>query len=205
MGKGQGQNGQTVNDSELRVLLMERAERLHTYVQKRIPEDMQRIVAPEDILQEVWLAVFRGIASFRADVPDAFDRWLTKLMERKLLDAIRSVRRLKRGRGHRIEHEARRRTTSYLDLFARVASKQRTPSSEDAAREATHAVQIALCSLPADYQRAIRMRHIEGRPHEEVAEAMEKSRSAINSLLYRGLRMLRDQLEPAGRFFNNGG
>lgn len=205
MRKGKSENGQTINDWELQVLLMERAERLHKYVQRRLPADVQGIVAPEDILQEMWLAVFRGIANFRADAPDALDRWLTKIAERKLIDAIRSARTVKRGGGHRIEHEARCRTTSYLALFARVVSKQRTPSSEDAAREATHAVQIALCSLPDDCQLAVRMRHIEGRPRAEVAEAMEKSRPAINSLLFHGLRMLRDQLGPAGRFFSNGG
>lgn len=205
MGKGQSQNGQATSDSELQALLMGQAERLHAYVGRRIPADVQRVVAVEDVLQEVWLAAFQGFANFTARGPNAFDRWLTKIAETKLIDAIRRVRRLKRGRGHRIEHEARSRSASYLDLFARVASKQRTPSSEEAAREATHAVQIALCSLPDNHQQAIRMRHIDGLPHAEVADAMEKSCPAINSLLYRGMRMLRDQLGPAGRFFSHGG
>ncbi len=118
------QDGQTVADSGLQALLMERAERLHNYVQRRMPADVQRVIASEDILQEVWVSVFRGISGFTPDRHDAFDRWLTRITERKLLDAIRDTRRLKRGGGHRIEREARRRTTSYLDLFGRVTSEQ---------------------------------------------------------------------------------
>ncbi len=104
-----------------------------------------------------------------------------------------------------MEREARRRTTSYLELFARVTSKQRTPSSEDAANEAVHAVQITLGTLPDNYRCAITMCHIDGHSRAEVAEAMGKTYHAVNSLLYHGLRMLRERLGPAERFFSNGG
>lgn len=199
------QNRQIDDESALQCLLMERAERLHGYVERKIPSELRSRIPAEDVLQEVWVAVFRGIANFREDGPDAFDRWLTSITQSKVVDAIRRAGRLKRGGGHRFAHEAQRRTTSYLDLSARVSAEQRTPSSEDAAKEAVHAVQIALSTLPADYRCAITMHHIEGRSHAEVAEAMTRTRPAVNSLLYRGLHMLRKQLEPAGRFFSDDG
>jgi len=205
VGKDSIQHGQIVNDSDLQAVLMERAECLHAYLQRKIPADLRRVIAPEDILQDVWVAVFRGISSFKPDTPDAFDRWLMRITERKLLDAFRHTRRLKRGGGHQFEHEPQHRSTSYLGLFASVAANQSTPSSDEAVREAVYATQIALCTLPDDYQRAITMHYIEERPHAEVAKAMQKTRPSINSLLYRGLRMLRQRLEPAGQFFSNDG
>ncbi len=186
-------------------LLMERADRLQTYIRRSMPSDLMRLVSVEDILQEVWINVFGGLTSFRADGPDSFDRWLTSLVQRRLVDAIRKARSLKRGGKRRIGDRVQMRTTSYLNLFDRVACKQRTPSSEDAAKEAVHAVQIALSTLPEDYRCAITMRHLDGHSQAEVAVAMARTLPAINSLLYRGLRMLRARLEPARRFFSDGG
>jgi RNA polymerase sigma-70 factor (ECF subfamily) len=185
-------------------LLMERADALHDYIRRALPSDLARVISAEDILQEVCISVFHGLAQFRADGPDSFDRWVTSLVQRRLVDAIRKARAVKRSGGRRIGDRAQLRTTSYIQLFERVASQQRTPSSEDAAKEAAHAVQIALSTLPEDYRCAITMRHIDGRSQAEVASAMARTLPAVNSLLYRGLRMLRSRLEPSRRFFSDG-
>ena len=189
----------------LQAKLEERAGRLHKYISSKIPAGVRRVIAPEDILQEVWLAAFKGIAGFTADGPDAFDRWLVVIAHRELGDAIRNARRLRRGGGHQTLANAQRCTSSYIDLFARATADQRTPSSEDAAREAAHAVQIALCSLPDDYQNAVRLRYLEDQSPEEIAATMGRTHPAVRGLLYRGLRMLRARLEPVGRFFSDGG
>ena len=203
--EGTNQPGRPLDESDLTILLMERADPLSAFVERKMPADVRRVIDPEDILQNVWVAAFRTISNFTPDGPNSFDKWLTKITENRIIDAIREVRRLKRGGGHRIEHEAGRRTASYLDLFGRVTSKQRTPSSEDAANEAVHAVQIALCTLPDDYRCAITMYHIDHQSRAEVAEAMGKTDPAINSLLYRGLQMLRGRLGPSGKFFSGDG
>lgn len=203
MGKDQIQDGRTISELELQTLLMERVDRLQEYIARRIPADIRRVVGPEDVLQEVWVAVFRGIGSFQADGADGFDRWLTTVTQRKLLDVIRDARRLKRGGGRQFDHNVQRRTSSYLDLFARISSGNRTPSSEDAACEAAHAVQIALCSLPEDYRAAITLRHLHGRAPAAIAKAMSKTQPAVRGLLYRGLLMMRERMEPAGRFFSD--
>ena len=205
MREGTTQQVRPVSRSELPVLLMERAEHLRDFVRRRIPARLQRVISPEDILQEVWLAAFRCFFSFRSDRPNAFDRWLTKIAERKLLDALRGARRFKRDGLHRFAPVAHPRKTSWVDLFSRVASNHRTPSSEDAAKEAVDAVQIALCDLPDDHRRAITMYHLQGRTRAEVAMLLQRSDSAVSNLLYRGLRMLRHRLGPEGKFFSDEG
>lgn len=183
---------------------MGQAEFLGAYAAKKIPHSLRHFVVIEDVLQDVWIAAFRGFAGFRQEGPDAFDRWLISITQSRLVDAIRRARSLKRGGGERIAHEARQRTTSYLDLFASTGAKQHTPSGERAAKEAVHAVQVALGALPDDHRCAIMLHHINGQSRAEVAMVMQKTRPAVNSLLFRGLRMLRVRLEPAGKFFNNG-
>jgi len=168
-----------------------------------MPSDLRRYVGVEDVLQEVWVGAFAGIAGFREEGPDSLDRWLTSIAQKRLVDAIRKARTLKRGGGRHLENRAQMRTSSYLKLFERVRSDQRTPSSEDAAREAVHAVQIALSTLPDECRSAMTMRHIEGRSRAEVAQAMDKTGQAVSSLLYRGQCLLRKRLEPAGRYLSD--
>ena len=193
----------TLTEAELQELLLTRANRLHRQAARKIPPRFKSVISAEDILQEVSIAAFRGLPSFRADRPDAFDRWMTTLVERKVVDACRAARTLKRGGGRPTVKNRRSRASSLADLFDRVASSGRTPSREVSAKEAVHAVQIALGSLPGDRRRAIWMRHIEGLSRAEIAKAMHKTDAAVNSLLFNGLRQMRRRLGQATAFFSN--
>jgi RNA polymerase sigma-70 factor (ECF subfamily) len=191
-----------VTESELQIRLMERADGLHTYVERRIPSRLQRVITPEDVLQEVWIAAFRTLSAFKAESPDAVDRWLAMIVRSKLISAVRHARCLCRGGERGVGPLALDHSGSYLALFSRLRAG-RTPSSEVAAREAVRAVQIALSALPADYQQAITLRHIEGRTHGEVAAVMSRTTGAVNSLLHRGMMKLRERLRSPGRFFSD--
>ncbi len=192
-----------LSDADLQILLMERAARLHDYVGRRIPPPMKSVLSAEDVLQEVWLAAFRALPDFNAHQPNALDRWLTTITDRKMVDAIRRARRVKRGGRHRMGRAGQRQTSSCLDLFGRIAGGQRTPSSEEGAREARHAVRIALDALPENYRQAITLFHLQGLSRAEVARAMQMSVSAVHGVLYRALAKLREHLGPAARFFSD--
>ena len=56
-------------------------------------------------------------------------------------------------------------------------------------------------SLPAHYEQALRLVHIEGRSVREVAEAMDRTERAIHGLCRRGLQMMREQLESTTNIF----
>ena len=194
---------QTLTEANLQEFLLTRANRLHRQAARKIPPRFKSVISVEDILQEVSIAAFRGLPSFRADRPDAFDRWMTILVERKVVDACRGARTLKRGGDRRAVKNRRSQASSFVDLFDRIASSRRTPSREVSAKEATHAVRIALGSLPDDRRRAIWMRHIEGLPLAEIAGAMHKTNAAVNSLLFNGLRQMRRRLGRAANFFSD--
>lgn len=192
-----------MTESELQICLMERADGLHAYVERRIPSRLRRVITSEDVLQEVWIAAFRTVSAFKAESPDAVDRWLATIVRSKLISAVRHARRLRRGGELKVGSLALDHSGSYLTLFSRLTAVGRTPSSEEAARDVVRAVQIALSALPADYQQAITLRHIEGRTHGEVAAVMNRSTGAVNSLLHRGMLKLRERLRSPGRFFSD--
>ncbi len=189
-----GRDVAVLDPEDLKVSLMEQAEPLRIYLERKIPAQHRATIAAEDILQEVWIAAFRNLATFVSTEPNSLAKWLQRITERKLLDALRNARRVKRGGRDRVEEALGRRSSSYLDLFHRVRRDQRTPSSEAAAREAVTAVQIALVELPDNCRQAVTFHHIYGQSQSEVAGRMRKTVPAVNSLLYRGLRLLRDQM-----------
>jgi len=192
-----------VTESQLQAHLMERAERLHAYVDRRIPFRLRRAMTSQDILQEVWIAAFRTASTFHNEGPDAIDRWLVTIVRSKLTSAIRHARRLRRDCRRELDLVEDERTGSYLALFSRLSGAGRTPSSEVAARDAVIAVQIALSALPADYQQAIALRHFQGRTNGEVAEAMNRTTGAVNSMLYRATLRLRKYLGAAEQYFSD--
>ena len=60
---------------------------------------------------------------------------------------------------------------------------------EDAVRLAA-----ALCELPEDQRKAVRLRHLEGFTLQQLAEHFDRSPEAVAGLLKRGLRKLRKLL-----------
>jgi RNA polymerase sigma-70 factor (ECF subfamily) len=186
----------------LESLLLQQAEQLERYVRRKLPKDVQRVVAPEDVLQEVWTTALRRASAFRATRPDDFERWLMKITESRVIDVLRYARRLKRKGGNQLEYDGHRRPKSYLDLFARVASDEPTPSSEDEAKEAVRAVQLAVAGLPDDCRSAITLHHLHGHTRQQIAGAMGKTEAAVNSLLYRGLQNLRTRFKRMHGFLS---
>ncbi len=190
--------------SSLFQLMMSRSEGLGRYIDLAIPARMKRTVSADDILQDIWVTVIRSASDITSSGSDKFDPWLTRIAQRRIADAIRRAGALKRGGRANVVYE-RRQTTSFVGLFDRACGPQITPSREVSAKEATCAVQIALTTLPENYREALIRRYIDDESHSDIARALNLSRSAVNSLLFRALRKLKEVLGPTGRFFSDDG
>ena len=71
----------------------------------------------------------------------------------------------------------------------------RTPSGYVQRDEAVLAVQTAIRELPADYRRAIELRFLSGLSLEEIGQQMQRSPRAVQGLLDRAKRLMREMLE----------
>lgn len=189
-------------EARLHAHLATRAARYWRFIAGTIPRDLQGQLSPEDVLQEVWITAFRGIGRVKLVGPDALDRWLMTTVKRRLIDALRTARRLKRGGKQRFSVDPADRSASFLALFDRVVPQGRTPSGEASAREAELAVRLALAALPKDQRSAIELYYIAGKTRADVAREMQTTLSAVNSLLYRARENLRGRLGSASTFFS---
>ncbi len=184
--------------ADLQKVLLEHANALHAYVQRRIPRRHQDVLSVDDVLQEVWIAASQRMP------PDLRDpgNWLTAVANSKLVDALRTVEAVKRGGGKAVLSTQAPRA-SLDDLVTRLCTGGRTPSRELSSREARGAVRAALAELSPEHREVICLRYLEGLGHDEIARVTQRSRSAVNSLLFRALRELHQKMGPATRFFSD--
>ena len=126
---------------------------------------------PDDVMQDVWLDVFRGLP--RLNDAAAFPAWLYRLARDRVL---RTIRR-------------RPRTQPLLDLD--VPDEADEPfSAEDAAR-----IHEALAELPPEQREVLVLRFLEEMSYDDVARVIDCPVGTVRSRLYYAKQALRRILE----------
>lgn len=177
----------------LQVRLIGRLDGLKAYVRSKIPAYLRGWISAEDVVQDVCISAFATASTFRDHAPDAFDRWLKTITQRRLLDAMKRGERVKRGGGVAdIQMGAGACATS--DVLNRLAAPGITPSATARLNEQAEVLQSALDGLPEARRQALKMYYVEGLSREKIAGLMRLSDSAVGGLLFHGLRQLRERL-----------
>lgn len=132
----------------------------------------------EDVAQEVFLKVHRGLSRFRSDA--TFKTWLYRIA----FNTSVSFKTRHKRRGKRLTD------VGLLD----VESKSGHPSDQLAARERNIELDRAMEDLPVEYQSAIRLFYWYQIPVAEIAEQLGANKNTIKSYLYRARKLLASQL-----------
>lgn len=141
----------------------------------------------EDVVQESFLRVNRAAPGYR---PEArFTTWFHRIVVNLCMDELR-----------------KRQRWSQASANAATEIKPGTvdPGNPEMTTELHRAVRLALDRLNEREQLAVILHRFEGYSHRQIAEIMECSLSAVESLLVRAYRKLRRDLAPyAGTFAEN--
>jgi RNA polymerase sigma-70 factor (ECF subfamily) len=149
-----------------------------------------------DVVQQTLLEAHQARGQFRGtDGQEA--AWLRQILARNLANAVRDLLRDKRDvrREQSLEaaiEESSRRLEGWL------AAEQSSPSERAARHEQGVRLAAALAELPEAQREALTLHHLEGRPLEEIAYLVGRSREAVAGLIKRGLRQLRERLREQG-------
>jgi RNA polymerase sigma-70 factor (ECF subfamily) len=185
----------------LEQLLLAHYSRLEQRVRSRLGAEVSGLVGVEDVLQEAFVDVFRGIGKFQPGADGSFTAWLNTVVEHRLLDSLRRQRRKKRGGDRRQVVPVAAADNSLADLVALLSDHGGSPSQCAARDEAIRAVQVGLAGLPADQRSVILHRYIEQQSIESTATAMRRTPGAVRGLLHRAKLSLRDALGRSARWF----
>ena len=153
-------------------------EMLYHQYRRRVFGMAHRIVGPsdaEEVAQEVFVRVFRGLASFRGD--SALSTWIYRLTVNAALSHLS-----RRGRRQEVGDDG------LVDLPAPPATER---DSALAAR-----IETALTKLPAGYRAILVLHDVEGLSHEECAAILDCRIGTCKSQLHKARARMRELLGP---------
>jgi RNA polymerase sigma-70 factor, ECF subfamily len=140
-----------------------------------------------DIVQEVFLKVFRNIGSFRGN--SSLKTWIYRIA---VNEAYNHRRWFSRHQRQEIAMGAEEGMPSYEDS---LADPGRTPFDQAADHETRALVEAALEKLNAKFRAAVVLRDIEDLSYEEIATVLDVSLGTVKSRILRGREALRKVLE----------
>jgi RNA polymerase sigma-70 factor (ECF subfamily) len=129
----------------------------------------------KDIAQDTFLRVFE--AADRYQPTTQFKSFVFRIARNLCVDHIR------------------RKKPVYMDELPERAGSS-DPLSELEREQLSEALSRALLTLPESQRMAVLLHHFEGLKYSEIAEVMETSVSAVESLLVRAKRALREKMKP---------
>src|ERR671931_2020196 len=127
----------------------------------------------EDVTQTTFMNAYRAFAN--GERPRTPQNWLITIAHNVCRQRFRQLQRRPNE------------TPLEEDEIAQIAPDDETPSAEDIRRALSH--------LAFNQRAALVMRELEGRSYTEIAEILDLSTSAVETLIFRARRALREQLE----------
>ena len=133
----------------------------------------------EDLTQEVFVRVFRSLASY---TPGTFEGWLHRITTNLFLDMARRRQRIRfEGLGD--------------DTAQRLRGDEPTPAQAFDERHLDGDIQAALKALAPEYRAAVVLCDIEGLSYEEIADTLGVKLGTVRSRIHRGRAQLRTALD----------
>src|SRR5438552_18714649 len=127
----------------------------------------------EDVTQTTFLNAYRSYVE-KGNRPEKPQNWLIAIAHNVCRQRFRQSAR-------------RPSEVAFEDDIADTVVGDETPSGED--------IRLALSHLGFNQRAALVMRELEGRAYTEIAEILDVSTSAVETLIFRARRALREQLE----------
>lgn len=140
-----------------------------------------------DLLQDIYIKIYKSFSSFKEGQP--LLPWIKRITVNTCLNFVT------------------RRKNSNLSLNAQLddgsSLEDRIASSDSVDDEVIYhstrkALEDAIQNLPGDMKMAVILRHLEGMSYDNIAKAMSSPVGTVKTLLFRGRRILREQLKAAG-------
>lgn len=124
----------------------------------------------DDLVQDVFLTAWKGLDGLRD--PAAFGGWLSMIARNRATDF-------------------HRRSVEAVDLPDHLEAPDATAATAEA-----HAVLDVIRQLPPAYRETLVLRLVEGMTGPEIAERTGLTPASVRVNLHRGMKMLREKLEP---------
>jgi RNA polymerase sigma-70 factor (ECF subfamily) len=171
-------------------------ESLHLLARLQFPARLRTKLDASDVIQETLLEAHQAqdrLASF--DEPGRA-AYLRRILAHNLADLARRYDAEARDVARERPLEARLNESS-ARIAGWLAADQSSPSQQAARDEKQIALANALAQVPADQGVAVELRYLQGCSVAEIGAVLDLSETAVGGLLRRGLKRLKEQLNPS--------
>lgn len=142
---------------------------------------------PSDIVQDVFLKVFRGIASFRGQ--SSLKTWIYRIA----VNESHNHRRLfSRTRGHEVGLDEDQGEGLTLDQV--LPDHAPSPFEVASDQQTQAAIEAALQRIKPIFRSALVLREVEGLSYEEIADVLQTNLGTVKTRILRGREALRAEL-----------
>ncbi len=143
----------------------------------------------EDLSQETFVKALKAVGSYRPEYK--FSSWIFKIANNAAIDHLRKRELATLS----IEGSPHARTPDAMEATAlQIGGRLPGPLDQLEARELGGAIEEAIGHLRPEYQSCILLRHVEGRPYEEIAEMMGLPLGTVKTYIHRARHELRKAL-----------
>ncbi|MCZ6654338.1 MAG: hypothetical protein O7D91_15095 [Planctomycetota bacterium] len=177
--------------------------RFRQHILSRIPRRLRAVISPDDVLQDVRLAVRAQLEVFKGTTEKAMNTWLTRLTTGCTLDAIKSEMRIKRGGGAHAINQSVLERSSVPDLFGVIPSPQRTPSSLAATDEAILHALDSLKWLNPQEAVIVRMYYLNEMSERRIAECLKCRLTVVRGIIWRTRSFLAATMGDPSKFYSD--
>ena len=169
-------------------------EYLRALARLQLDDRLRGKLDPSGVVQQTLLEAHQARDKLRGLSEAQVAAWLRRALANNLADEARRL-------GAQVRDVGRERPLqqavdeSSARLEALLAVEQASPSQQAVRQEDLLRLAEALAGLPEDQRAAVELHHLEGRTLAETAAALGRTRAAVASLVFRGLRNLRQRLD----------
>jgi RNA polymerase sigma-70 factor (ECF subfamily) len=144
----------------------------------------------EDLAQETFVKVLGAIDSYRPEF--RFSSWIFKIANNASIDHLR-----RRGLDTlSLDGSPHAETADAIEATTlQIGDGAESPLDEVANRELGDQIESAIAQLRPEYRNCIVLRHIEGRPYEEIAEILDLPLGTVKTYIHRARNELRILLQ----------
>ncbi len=152
--------------------------------------------AAEDIAQETFVKVNRGLENFKGD--SKLSTWVYRIATNAALDRLRSP-----SLKHTVELPVLEEGAEVEDRDAWSDEKRPTPDQAVIRREMNECIREFIEKLPPDYKTVMVLSEIEGFRNREIADILGVSLDTVKIRLHRARAGLKKKLEEGCSFYRD--
>lgn len=158
----------------------------------------------EDVLQEVFADILKGIGAFDAESGPPISAWLNKVADNRLVSMIRHQKQKKRGGEFtRVDRkqDGQFGNSVHMIVEAIATSDSSSPSELMQRDELVSAVREVIANLPTAQREAVQKHYIDGQSVGSTAKELAKHEGAVRGLVYRAKQKMREAMGNTSRWF----